>query len=299
MYSIAALNASHQEGDMISMNVSTTAVTPPLAPTIRLTGHTVSSLNISVTLDCDTGGKRPSELEYFVVQNDTVLQTSTFDCCNFTVQNLSANEYYLVYVGVGNSAGTSERAWGNYSTSTGIPLTPLLSVKRVNAYSAELQLGNLDQEIVSFDVMNRRHEDDSWTIKTTECGFEQCPSLYRLYPLLANTTYDIYLRVNGPNGASSSDVETFTTASIPNTTLGTSEPFVSVADLGFHWSTTHSCNNTPASQVYSNLAAPTTTPVSVIESQYQCFEWTRMGETQVLDLSLPARTVSTWNVPAR
>ncbi|ETL37425.1 hypothetical protein L916_10863 [Phytophthora nicotianae] len=222
VYGVAAVNASLVEGAMAVIKLSTEALSTPMAPTFSLIGSMYNRLQVSVTPPCDTGGEPSLSYQYMVKNAGTVVDSTSFNCCSFVLENLEPNQSYSVLVKVENSlAAPSTWAQAMFKTASGIPPTPVATLLQVNTYSAVIAIGSkpYDKDTRSYDVFLRRNgiEIQNYTVSCEEDAiFDHyvCPTSYKLEMLKATTEYEISAQANGPLGSSASNPVSFKTSDI-------------------------------------------------------------------------------------
>ncbi|GMF21429.1 unnamed protein product [Phytophthora lilii] len=227
-YGVSAVNASLVQGAIASTKLSTESISSPLPPSLSLLEQTYNRLLVSVTQPCDTGGEVPLAYEYMVKDSGNVIASSVFNCCNFTVDELEANRSYTLLARVKNSLISSTWAEVTYSTTSGVPVSPLISLLQANTFSAVITLGSspYDKEIGSYELYLRQNAivlQNPIVVCQKEDGIISqyvCPTIYQFKTLEPETHYEISGRAYGPLGSSVLKLVSFTTDAISAGTFG-------------------------------------------------------------------------------
>lgn len=209
VYGVSAMDQLLIEGSMATAVLVTGAISAPVIPIIELEESTIESLNVSVILSCDNGGSMAISYEY-EVQGANVNSSAYFSCCNFVINDLQSNTSYNVSVRVSNEFGSSSWTTESYTTRTGTPSEPSLSLMSANSYSIVLLIADpspVDNEIEGYEIDVYLEGSLIWqdAVECTEAPSTTkwtCDRSIVIRNLSPSTSYNVFLRALGPLGSS-------------------------------------------------------------------------------------------------
>lgn len=223
IYGVTAVNSeSRTEGEMATGAFSTASLSPPASPAVVQIESASNWFIARIRPACDTGGAVLPSYYYALYADkgsDVPIRAAQFLCCSFIVETLEVASNYSVSVYASNSFGQSPIATRELRTSTGVPATPLIMLKRANTYSLSLKIdppSPADYEIRSYGVTVYQSGGVIQS-ETLACDFDAdsrrqvCQGDFVIRSLSPLTRYSVEVQAHGPNGDSEPSHSTFQT----------------------------------------------------------------------------------------